>query len=254
MNDDLTTGTKVRTSKPAKLSTDWGERAVLERARHWGKEGTVIERSDSHGVIYRIDFSSDASRTAWFERRELQRLMVDQYSPVERRELLAKMSAASDAFYGTAASIGVHAFIEFAGLMNEFIKICQQSEEKGVDFTMCNTHTGRPLIIEHWHAAYLAEKLDCIYGPSLSENPAARRAFVSSMFPECEDVLDLVLTADGERVLASVFDRIRKAADGWRITGEVAKAEVLLRFAEVFLDMKHHPLARQPQTDSPNTT
>jgi len=106
----------------------------------------------------------------------------DAHTPAEREELLAKMSAVSHAFYAQATRAGVHAFIEFCGLMNEFIQVCHRAHQAGLDFTMANTHTGIELPFEVYNAEYLAEKLNCIYGPALISNEKAREAFIATMF------------------------------------------------------------------------
>jgi len=86
----------------------------------------------------------------------------------ELAEMINKMKRVSDAFYRPAANSGNHAFIEFTGLMNEYIAVCQNTMAKGRDFTACNTHVGQPLIAEEYQIRYLAEKFDCIFGPMLS--------------------------------------------------------------------------------------
>lgn len=101
------------------------------------------------------------------------------YDDKERAEILAKMQAVSNAFYGGATQTHCHPFIEFTGLLNEYIKMCRRASEAGVDFTQANTHTGEALPMETYEAEYLGEKLDCIYGPSLSD-PKVFRAFIAS--------------------------------------------------------------------------
>lgn len=86
-----------------------------------------------------------------------------EYTPEEEKEAITAMENAAKVFYGMAVATNVHAFIEFTGLMNEFIKICRNTP----GFMMANTHNERPLNMERFHVAYLAEKLDCIYGPTL---------------------------------------------------------------------------------------
>ena len=54
------------------------------------------------------------------------------------------MQAASDAFYRSAVSIGNHPFIEFAGLMNEYITACRAAHTEGIDFTDCTSTSDRP--------------------------------------------------------------------------------------------------------------
>lgn len=54
------------------------------------------------------------------------------YTPEERKAILARMRTASNLFYSAAAAAGCHAFIEFTGLMNEFIKLCTEAEAQGL--------------------------------------------------------------------------------------------------------------------------
>lgn len=82
------------------------------------------------------------------------------------------MRRAAECFYRDAVKIGVHSFIEFTGLLNEYIKICEAAEATGdSSWSHANTHSETPLAMREHHIAYLIEKLDCIYGPSLRANP-----------------------------------------------------------------------------------
>jgi hypothetical protein len=82
--------------------------------------------------------------------------------------MLDAMEVVISRFYPAAVNTHVHAFIEFCGLMHEFLQMCRATHEEGRDFTMCNTHTGEALVMKPHHVAYLAEKLGCIYGPALT--------------------------------------------------------------------------------------
>jgi len=90
----------------------------------------------------------------------------------ELEECLRRMQTASNQFYSGAVHAGNHAFIEFTGLMNEYIQLCAQALREGVDFTKCNIHNGEPLPMRPHNADYLAQKLECIYGASLTTHPA----------------------------------------------------------------------------------
>src|SRR5690606_39064603 len=91
------------------------------------------------------------------------------------RRMLREMEATKNAFYRSATGIQHHAFIEFAGLMNEYIKLCGAALEQGIDFTLTNVHSGRAALpMEDFHRAYIEEKLDCIYGVSLDTLLASR--------------------------------------------------------------------------------
>lgn len=102
-------------------------------------------------------------------------------SPKDRADLhaiLARMHAASDHFYAAAVAAGNHAFIEFTGLMNEYITVCHTALAQDIDFRMASTHTGVALPFKPHHAAYLAEKLDCIYGPALRSDDGFKKALL----------------------------------------------------------------------------
>ncbi len=89
---------------------------------------------------------------------------MSEYTSEERREILSKMRTASNAFYAAAARAGCHAFIEFTGLMNEFIKLCAEADEQGIDWVRANVHGDVHLPFKPYHVEYLSEKLECIYG------------------------------------------------------------------------------------------
>jgi len=95
----------------------------------------------------------------------------------ELEEMLVKMQAASDRFYSGATDAGCHPFIEFCGLMNEYIKVCRDARDCGVDFSEANTHSGRALPLAAHQAAYIAEKFNCIFGPALKSNTAVHKIF-----------------------------------------------------------------------------
>lgn len=95
-----------------------------------------------------------------------------EYTVKQAEEALDKMRAASSNFYTAATYTNCHAFIEFTGLMNEYIKICERMTREGdTRWMMANTHSGVPLKMEAFELNYLAEKLDCIYGPTIEATP-----------------------------------------------------------------------------------
>ncbi len=78
-------------------------------------------------------------------------------------QILKDMEAVSNEFYRRAVVIGCHPFIEFTGLMNEYIKVCAAAHKEGIDFTQCNTHTGKDLPMREHQVDYVNEKLECIF-------------------------------------------------------------------------------------------
>lgn len=108
-------------------------------------------------------------------------VQMSEYTKDELVEMLDAMQRASSAFYARAVHIGCHPFIEFTGLMNEYIGICRDASEVGIDFPLASEHSGLPLPAKPHHMAYIAEKLRCIFGPALDANKDARDAFVTAM-------------------------------------------------------------------------
>lgn len=102
------------------------------------------------------------------------------HTEAERAGMLDKMQAVANAFYPAACQTGCHAFIEFCGLMNEYIKVCSNTSAEGVDFTEANDHIGVALVMKPHNVEYLAEKLRCIYGPTL-QDPELQRAFLKKL-------------------------------------------------------------------------
>jgi hypothetical protein len=94
--------------------------------------------------------------------------MMATYSKAELEAMLTGMRDASSAFYDDARTVGCHPFIEFCGLMNEYIVMCRAALDQGIDFTETSIHgSGKPLPMQEHHRRYLNEKLECIYGVSL---------------------------------------------------------------------------------------
>jgi hypothetical protein len=94
-----------------------------------------------------------------------------QYSKEELDGLVVQMSRVANTVYVLLQSCGVHAFIEFNGLMQKYVDLCRRAAAEGVDFTMFNTHTGTSFNVLEHDVDYMAEKFDCIFGPLFRANP-----------------------------------------------------------------------------------
>lgn len=91
------------------------------------------------------------------------------YTEKQQQQMIHKMKLASTTFYCDAVQIGNHAFIEFTGLMNEYIKMCDQTMKAGIDFNECSQHTRRKLVTKDYNLTYIREKLDCIFLGEINE-------------------------------------------------------------------------------------
>lgn len=178
MPSELAVGTRVETIKPDKESSDWEPAAKL--LRKWGVSGVVLQTKGGHGTVHEVKHADGTS--GWYEPRELKALDVMSYIPEDRAKMLRGMRDLSDLYYSHAVRLGVHAFIEFAGLMNEFIRVCEEAHARGQNFPFSNTHSGEALPFKSYHLSYLAEKLECIYGPALLAKAENRDAFIWRLF------------------------------------------------------------------------
>lgn len=81
----------------------------------------------------------------------------------ERHVMLRRMRDASNVFYGLAVQAGCHPFIEFTGLINEYVRCCEEAHKNGIDFSDCSTHAGRHLPMPSYAIDYVNQKLECIF-------------------------------------------------------------------------------------------
>ena len=81
----------------------------------------------------------------------------------ERERALAAMRSASRQFHVAAICISCHPFIEFTGLINQYIEACEMAHKAGIDFTECNKHSGQALPMADHMTRYVNEKLECIF-------------------------------------------------------------------------------------------
>lgn len=90
----------------------------------------------------------------------------------ELKTMANQMEMAANEFYSMAVLIGHHPFIEFCGLMREYVLCCRDAIAQDVDFTECSIHTFRPLPVMTYRADYFAEKLGCIIGRPVEVSPS----------------------------------------------------------------------------------
>lgn len=105
-----------------------------------------------------------------------ERLSPCGYTRVELTEMLGRMRHAANAFYALAQRAGFHQFLEITGFMNELIKLCEEALAGGIDFATC------PIPMRDHHAAYLGEKLGCMFHDSFAGREPLVQAFCREAF------------------------------------------------------------------------
>lgn len=107
--------------------------------------------------------------------------MTSDYAPSELAAMIDRMRAVSAAFYRGAVQTNVHGFVEFCGLMNKYIDVCERARLDGIDFTAATVHGEVDLPVERHDIAYLAEKFACIFAPMMFANPEMWGAFKAAV-------------------------------------------------------------------------
>lgn len=107
------------------------------------------------------------------------------YQRDELLEIIDRMKGAADQTYWIFFRAGIgeraHAFIEFNGLLQKYVSMCEEAAHAGIDFTHANVHSGESFPVQPHDLKYLAEKLRCIFGPFIDANPEAKRAFFDTL-------------------------------------------------------------------------
>jgi len=78
-------------------------------------------------------------------------------------ESLDRMEVAAEQFYMLATATNCHAYIEFAGLLREYCKVCRENLARGIDFRELNGHPSQRMKIQPHEINYFNEKLKCIF-------------------------------------------------------------------------------------------
>lgn len=102
--------------------------------------------------------------------------------------MLSQMREASAVFYVLARKAGCHTFIEFCGLMNKYIDVCERAAAEGVDFTSTSVHSGQPLPVARHDVQYLAEKFACIFGSTMASDPEIWACFQRAVEREIGEI------------------------------------------------------------------
>jgi len=91
-------------------------------------------------------------------------------------EFIERLRAQMEDLYKTLFQMNVggrfHAFLEWCGVMNEHLNICEDMIRSGVPAFEMNRHTGNTPDIPGYRLTYMAEKMECIFDGLLEIKPA----------------------------------------------------------------------------------
>jgi len=78
-------------------------------------------------------------------------------------ESLDRMRRAANNFYVEAIHTDCYAFIEFAGLLREYCKVCEENLIRGIDFRELNGHPSQRMELQPHETDCFNEKLNWIF-------------------------------------------------------------------------------------------
>jgi len=78
-------------------------------------------------------------------------------------ESLDRMEAAAHQFSMLATATDCYAFLEFAGLVREYCKVCRENLARGIDFRELNGHRPQRMELQPYEIDYFSEKLNFIF-------------------------------------------------------------------------------------------
>lgn len=103
------------------------------------------------------------------------------YSIEDLLKICRKMDAVVEKIYPMMTSCEVHPFVEFNGLMREYVVICRILARSGVAFPFASNHGTMAVEVPDYTIEYMAEKLGCIFAPMIRGNPRAKDILVRAL-------------------------------------------------------------------------
>lgn len=104
-------------------------------------------------------------------------------APHDAKGALERADQLSRSYYALGAQTGVHAMIEWCGVMGEHVKMLRYAyEEKGISPDQVDQHSDTKVDVPEFMVEYLCEKIGCQLKPFIRANKAAWRQAVDKWF------------------------------------------------------------------------
>ena len=104
-------------------------------------------------------------------------------SPTRPDEALTRARDLAAAFYPLGTQTGVHAMIEWCGVMGEHARMLDVAyRDHGIEPDQVDQHSGTPVPAPAFMIEYLCEKLGCQLKPFIRANPGPWRRAINRWF------------------------------------------------------------------------
>lgn len=105
-------------------------------------------------------------------------------------EALQRAAEVAQAFYPLGVQTGIHAMIEWCGVMVEYVKMLEYAARKGADPRDIDKHHGVAAEVPDFMVTYLCEKLGCQLIPFMKNNVELWRQQFASWCSEATSTAD----------------------------------------------------------------
>jgi len=105
--------------------------------------------------------------------------------PKSPTEALSRARDLAKSYYALGAQTGVHAMIEWCGVMSEHVKMLEEAYvNHGIEPDQVDQHGGTRVPVPEFMVEYLCEKLGCQLKPFIRANPRLWRKVIDRWFEE----------------------------------------------------------------------
>ena len=110
---------------------------------------------------------------------------ANKYVPASTaEEALRRGQEACSTLYALMTQTGIHALIEWCGVMGEHLKMLEEARRGGVDPREVDQHNAVKIELPGYMVEYFCEKLGCQLKPFIHANPALWRRYIDGWFKD----------------------------------------------------------------------
>ena len=110
---------------------------------------------------------------------------ANKYVPASTaEEALRRGQEACGTLYALMTQTGIHALIEWCGVMREHLKMLTEARRAGVDPREVDQHHAVEIELPGYMVEYFCEKLGCQLKPFIRANPALWRRYIDGWFKD----------------------------------------------------------------------
>ncbi len=100
-------------------------------------------------------------------------------------EALERADAIATSYYALATQTGIHAMVEWCGVMSEYVKMLRYAyKEQGIEPDQVNQHSSTVVSVPGFMVEYLCEKLGCQLKPFIRADRDRWRREIDKWFRE----------------------------------------------------------------------